>query len=70
MSNVLVGGALPRTIKEMLFVAISQDRKCRYCEAAHIACCRMLGIDASTINANSTEVPLSPRVPVAIKAPR
>jgi uncharacterized peroxidase-related enzyme len=50
VSNVLVGGALPRTIKEMLFVAISQDRKCRYCEAAHIACCRMLGIDAITIS--------------------
>lgn len=50
VSNVLVGGALPRTIKEMLFVAISQDRKCRYCEAAHVACCRMLGIDAITMN--------------------
>ena len=49
VSNVLVGGALPRTIKEMLFVAISHDRQCRYCEAAHIACCRMLGVDAGTI---------------------
>ena len=49
VSHVLVGGALPRTIKEMLFVAISRDRNCRYCEAAHIACCRMLGVDARTI---------------------
>ena len=49
VSNVLVGGALPRTIKEMLFVAISHDRKCRYCQAAHVACCRMLGLDAETV---------------------
>ena len=49
VSNVLVGGAIPRTLKEMLFVAISHDRNCRYCEAAHIACCRMLGVDAGTI---------------------
>ena len=49
VSNVLVGGTLPRTIKEMLFVAVSHDRNCRYCEAAHIACCRMLGVDARTI---------------------
>ena len=41
--NVLVTGRLSRFHKEMLFVAISHDRKCRYCEAAHIACCRMLG---------------------------
>jgi uncharacterized peroxidase-related enzyme len=49
VSNVLVDGTLPRTIKEMLFVAISHDRNCRYCEAAHIACCRMLGVDTQTI---------------------
>lgn len=42
--NVLVMGEIPRYIKEMLFVAISKDRRCRYCEAAHIACCRMLGV--------------------------
>jgi uncharacterized peroxidase-related enzyme len=51
VSNVLVGGVLPRTIKELLFVAISHDRNCRYCEAAHTACCRMLGIDPATIGA-------------------
>jgi uncharacterized peroxidase-related enzyme len=45
VQNVLIGGVLPRTLKEMMFVAISQARKCRYCEAAHIACCRMLGIE-------------------------
>ena len=43
--NVLVLGEIPRSLKEMLFVAISRERNCRYCEAAHIACCRMLGVE-------------------------
>ena len=48
--NVLVSGAIPRWTKEMMFVAISKDRGCRYCTAAHIACCRMLGVDPDTLN--------------------
>jgi uncharacterized peroxidase-related enzyme len=44
-----VGGTLPRTIKEMVFTAISADRNCRYCEAAHLACCRMLGVDEEAL---------------------
>ena len=43
--NVLVTGEIPRWMKELIFVAISKDRDCRYCTAAHIACCRMLGVD-------------------------
>jgi uncharacterized peroxidase-related enzyme len=50
VQNVLIGGALPRTVKEMMFVAVSRDRSCRYCEAAHLACCRMLGVDPETMN--------------------
>lgn len=42
--NVLVMGEIPRWTKEMMFVAISKDRGCRYCAAAHTACCRMLGV--------------------------
>jgi uncharacterized peroxidase-related enzyme len=49
VQNTLVGGSLPRTLKEMLFTAISADRQCRYCEAAHAACCRMLGVDEETL---------------------
>jgi len=49
LQNVLVGGMLPRTLKEMMFAAISHDRKCRYCEAAHLACCRMLGVDEASL---------------------
>jgi len=47
--NVLVTGELPRWIKEMMFVAISYDRNCRYCAAAHVACCRMLKVDPEWI---------------------
>ncbi len=42
--NILVGGEIPRWTKEMMFVAISRDRQCQYCAAAHYACCRMLGV--------------------------
>ena len=49
VSHVLVGGEIPRWTKEMIFVAISKDRQCVYCEAAHIACCRMLGVDSVTL---------------------
>lgn len=56
VQNVLVGGALPRTLKEMMFVAISQDRGCRYCQAAHLACCRMLGVDPIALEQLSTNV--------------
>src|SRR5689334_25403535 len=43
--NVLVAGELPRWIKEMMFVAISSERNCGYCAAAHTACCQMLKVD-------------------------
>jgi len=59
VESVLVGGILPRTLKEMVFVAISRERACRYCEAAHLACCRMLGIepgDLEALVANVTEI--------------
>ena len=49
VQNVLIGGLLPRSVKEMMFTAISRDRDCRYCAAAHLACCRMLGVDAESI---------------------
>jgi uncharacterized peroxidase-related enzyme len=47
--NVLVGGEIPRWNKEMIFAAISKDRNCGYCAAAHLACCRMLGVNPGTL---------------------
>ena len=49
VQHTLVGGVLPRTLKEMVFAAISADRDCQYCEAAHLACCRMLGVDETQL---------------------
>ena len=49
--NVLVTGKIERWIKEMIFAAISKDRNCHYCAAAHLACCRMLGVDPSLLDA-------------------
>jgi len=45
VKNVLVTGHIERWKKEMIFVAISKERNCHYCFAAHVACCRMLGVD-------------------------
>ena len=47
--NILVLGEIPRWTKEMIFVAISKDRGCRYCIAAHMACCRMLGVSPQVL---------------------
>jgi uncharacterized peroxidase-related enzyme len=49
--NVLVTGEIARWIKEMMFVAISKDRGCQYCTAAHMACCRMLGVQPALLEA-------------------
>jgi uncharacterized peroxidase-related enzyme len=56
VQSVLVGGVLPRTLKEMMFVAISRARACRYCEAAHLACCRMLGVEPAELEQLVSEV--------------
>src|SRR5204863_8157987 len=42
-------GKVPKSIKEMLFVAISQARGCKYCEAAHQAICRLFGVDKEAL---------------------
>jgi uncharacterized peroxidase-related enzyme len=38
-------GEIARWIKELMFVAISVERGCAYCSAAHSACCRMLDVN-------------------------
>ena len=56
VENVLVKGEIARWTKEMIFVAISKDRCCRYCTAAHIACCRMLGVKPEVLDALVTDI--------------
>jgi len=51
VKGILVNGKhVPRTIKEMIFVAIAGTRQCNYCEAAHLAFCKVLGVDEATRN--------------------
>lgn len=56
VENVLVRGEIARWTKEMIFVAISKDRNCRYCAAAHIACCRMLGVKPGMLDALVSDI--------------
>jgi uncharacterized peroxidase-related enzyme len=53
VKNILVSGVIPRWIKELMFVAISVERSCMYCAAAHIACCRMLEVNPDWISATA-----------------
>ncbi len=53
VKNILVSGQVPRWIKELMFVAISVDRQCAYCSAAHVACCRMLHVNPQWTEAAS-----------------
>ncbi len=55
--NILVEGELPRWQKELVFVAISKDRNCGYCTAAHLACCRMRGVSAEYMVADTSRIP-------------
>jgi uncharacterized peroxidase-related enzyme len=49
--NILVGGEIARWLKELMFVAISVERQCMYCAAAHVACCRMLDVNPDWVAA-------------------
>ena len=48
--NVLLTGELPRALKELVFIAISNERECAYCTSIHCAMCQYLNIDDETIN--------------------
>jgi len=46
--DVSTRGLISEALKEMIFVAISAATECAYCEAAHLAFCRILKVDAET----------------------
>ena len=48
--NVSTRGSISEVLKEMMFVAISAAKQCAYCEAAHLAFCRILKVDPETCN--------------------
>ena len=49
--NIMVKGTLPRALKQMMFLAISSSRDCKYCNAAYMTFCKMSGVDEQTIGA-------------------
>jgi len=50
MDHILTNGKLSRRLKEMIFVAISSLKNCRYCEAAHHAFCLTIGVTQAQID--------------------
>ncbi len=57
VKGILVNGKrVPRTTKEMIFVAVADARKCRYCESAHLAFCKVLGVEEETRNALTNDL--------------
>ena len=51
LKSTLLQGVLPRSLKELVFVAISNEKDCAYCTKIHTALCKMLDINESTLQA-------------------
>lgn len=49
-------GALPESLKEMIFVAISVARDCKYCEAAHLAFCSLLNVEPNNLKVLAQDI--------------
>lgn len=54
--GITTRGELPEALKEMIFVAISAARDCKYCEAAHLAFCNLLNVDRSHLAALARDI--------------
>jgi uncharacterized peroxidase-related enzyme len=73
VKHVLLGGETPRWQKELMIVAISRERNCRYCMAAHTACCTMLGVNAEYMVDDVSRIPdavVRDKILFAMKAAR
>jgi uncharacterized peroxidase-related enzyme len=49
LKNVLIKGELPRSLKELVFVAVSNENNCRYCTNVHSAVCKMIKVDEDSL---------------------
>ena len=49
LKNVLIKGELPRSLKELVFVAVSNENNCRYCTNLHSAVCKMIQVDEESL---------------------
>ena len=54
--GITTRGSLPEALKEMIFVAISVARNCKYCEAAHLAFCNLLRVEADDLVALTANI--------------
>lgn len=49
LKSVLIEGELPRSLKELVFVAVSNENNCRYCTKVHSAVCKMIQVDEESL---------------------
>jgi uncharacterized peroxidase-related enzyme len=49
LKSVLIKGDLPRSLKELVFVAVSNENNCHYCTNVHSAACQMIHVDAESL---------------------
>jgi len=49
LKDVLIKGELPRSLKELVFVAVSNENDCRYCTNIHSAVCKMIQVDEESL---------------------
>jgi uncharacterized peroxidase-related enzyme len=49
LKNILVKGELPRSLKELVFVAVSNEKSCSYCTDIHTAMCKILNVNEGDI---------------------
>lgn len=49
LKNILLGGELPRSLKELVFIAVSNEKNCSYCTDIHTAMCKLLNVNEGDI---------------------
>ncbi|MFQ5854198.1 MAG: carboxymuconolactone decarboxylase family protein [Anaerolineae bacterium] len=67
--GTLIKGQVPRTVKEMIIVAVSTANNCLYCREMHSALLGAMGINGATLTALTQDLataPLPARVKLAV----
>ncbi|PHR90236.1 MAG: hypothetical protein COA76_00810 [Moritella sp.] len=49
LKSILVEGELPRALKELVFIAVSNENNCSYCTDIHTAMCKFLNLNEGDI---------------------
>jgi AhpD family alkylhydroperoxidase len=57
VQHSLIGGQLPRALKELVLVAIAQRKTCDYCVSAHLAIAFRLGVSAEDLETVLSDPP-------------